>query len=117
MAVKVLVIGSGGREHAITWKLASDENVGRIFVSPGNAGTGQEFKADNVDLNVKDHDEIVKWCLENKIDLVVIGPEAPLAEGENCVDLSLTKFNEKASWQVFIGSQTPVNSFKYVYCD
>lgn len=83
MESKVLVIGGGGREDAITWKLSCSDNVRNIFVSPGNAGTAQADKAKNVELNLKDHQEVVRWCLENQIDLVVIGPEAPLAEGES----------------------------------
>ena len=81
MNANVLLIGNGGREHALTWKLSDSDKVGKIFVSRGNAGTGQESKAENIDLNLNDHDEIVEWCLENRIDLVVIGPEAPLAQG------------------------------------
>lgn len=81
MEAKVLVIGNGGRENAIVWKLANSKNVGKIFVAPGNAGTEQENKAENIDLNISDQDKIVKWCLENQMNLVVIGPEVPLAEG------------------------------------
>ena len=81
MDAKVLVIGNGGREHALTWKLGSCDKVGEIFVARGNAGTHRESKTENIDLNVNDHDEVVKWCLKNQISLVVIGPEAPLAEG------------------------------------
>ena len=81
MEAKVLVIGNGGREHALTWKLASSDKVGKIFVARGNAGTNLERKAENIDLNLNDHDEVVRWCLENQVSLVVIGPEAPLAEG------------------------------------
>ena len=81
MAAKILVIGSGGREAAISWKLAQSEKVGKIFVTPGNAGTEQASKTENVELDIKDHSKVVDWCLEKKIDLVVVGPEAPLAEG------------------------------------
>ena len=81
MDAKVLAIGNGGRENAISWKLAQSPNVARIFVSPGNAGTEQEEKTENVNLNIKDHEEVTSWCIRNDIRLVVVGPEAPLAEG------------------------------------
>ena len=81
MDANVLIIGNGGREHALTWKLSSSDKVREIFVSRGNAGTGQECKAQNIELNLSDNNEVAKWCLENQISLVVVGPEAPLAEG------------------------------------
>ena len=81
MDANVLIIGNGGREHALTWKLASSDKVRKIFVSRGNAGTGQESKAQNIELNLSDTNEVAKWCLDNQISLVVVGPEAPLAEG------------------------------------
>ncbi|KAL4221636.1 hypothetical protein ACF0H5_019892 [Mactra antiquata] len=81
MTAKVLVIGAGGREHALSWKLAQSPEVSSVFVAPGNAGTSKCGKIDNVDINVKDFDEITKWCQTNTIDLVVVGPEDPLAAG------------------------------------
>ncbi|KRQ86240.1 Phosphoribosylamine--glycine ligase [Caloramator mitchellensis] len=77
--MKVLIIGSGGREHAIAWKIAQSSLVEEIFVSPGNGGTAKEAKCQNIDL--KGIDEYVTFVKENKIDVTVIGPEAPLVEG------------------------------------
>lgn len=79
MGASVLVIGSGGREHALAYGLSSSGKVEAVFVSPGSAGTALLDKTENVDL--LDHDTIVDWATENGIDLVVIGPEIPLVEG------------------------------------
>lgn len=81
MPDKVLVIGGGGREHALAWKLAKSQFVEHVYVSPGNAGTFNKDKISNAVLDIKNPDNIVKWCHENNIKLVVIGPEDPLANG------------------------------------
>jgi len=77
--MKVLVVGSGGREHAITWKVAQSPRVDRVFVAPGNAGTG--LHGENVDLEATDSAGLVKFAKQNDIGLTVIGPEVPLCEG------------------------------------
>ncbi|XP_053379386.1 trifunctional purine biosynthetic protein adenosine-3-like [Mercenaria mercenaria] len=81
MSSKVLVLGGGGREHALSWKLAQSPEVKAVYVAPGNAGTARCGKVDNVVLNLKDFDEVSRWCKDNEIDLVVVGPEDPLAAG------------------------------------
>lgn len=78
---KVLVIGNGGREHAIVWKLAQSPRIQTIYVAPGNAGTSTESKAVNVDLDVKSNKSVVDWCKANGIALVVVGPEEYLCRG------------------------------------
>lgn len=75
----VLVVGSGGREHALVWKLKQSPRVTDVYCAPGNAGTGLE--GTNVAIRESDHDELVRFARKRKIDLVVIGPEAPLAAG------------------------------------
>ena len=79
MKVKVLIIGSGGREHAIAWKVAQSPRLAKLYVAPGNPGTAA--LGENVAVQVTDHTGLVRFCLENRIDLVVVGPEAPLAAG------------------------------------
>ena len=69
--MKVLVVGSGGREHAITWKVAQSPRVDRVFVAPGNAGTG--LHGENVDLEATDSAGLVKFAKQNDIGLTVIG--------------------------------------------
>ncbi|QPQ54708.1 phosphoribosylamine--glycine ligase [Allosphingosinicella flava] len=77
--MNVLLLGSGGREHALAWKLAQSPLLGQLYASPGNPGIAQE--AGVVALNAADHGEIAAFCRDKSIDLVVIGPEAPLVEG------------------------------------
>jgi phosphoribosylamine--glycine ligase len=77
--VKLLVIGGGGREHALAWKLAQSPRVSRVFVAPGNAGTALEAGLANVDIT--DHAGLVGFARQEQIALTVVGPEAPLAAG------------------------------------
>ncbi|MCF7520906.1 phosphoribosylamine--glycine ligase [Neisseria sp. ZJ106] len=77
--MKLLVIGSGGREHALAWKLAQSPKVESVFVAPGNAGTAQEAKLHNLALS--GHQELIDFCKKEQIAFTVVGPEAPLAAG------------------------------------
>ena len=76
--MKVLVIGSGGREHALVWKLAQSNLCEKVFVAPGNAGTAEEPKAENVSLSAEDLDGLLDFAKNKEIDLTIVGPEAPL---------------------------------------
>jgi phosphoribosylamine--glycine ligase len=77
--MKILVIGGGGREHALTWKLKQSPKASKIYVAPGNAGTAQIAK--NVSIAAEDIESLVKFAKDNKIELAVVGPEGPLTEG------------------------------------
>ncbi|SEF41209.1 phosphoribosylamine--glycine ligase [Caloramator fervidus] len=77
--MKVLLIGSGGREHAIAWKISKSPLVEKVFVAKGNGGTYMEEKCQNVDL--ENIDEYIKFAKQNNIDITIVGPEAPLVEG------------------------------------
>jgi phosphoribosylamine--glycine ligase len=79
--MNVLIIGSGGREHALAWKVAQNKQVKNIFVAPGNAGTALEAKVTNVAIDVEDIDGLVKFSKENHVELTIVGPEAPLVIG------------------------------------
>ncbi|MFO7807997.1 phosphoribosylamine--glycine ligase [Guyparkeria sp.] len=79
--MKVLVIGGGGREHALAWKIAQSSRVDTIFVAPGNPGTAIEAKCRNVPISATNVAEMVAFAAENAVDLTVVGPEAPLVEG------------------------------------
>ncbi len=79
--MKVLVIGGGGREHALAWKLAQSPRVTNVFVAPGNAGTALEDTMTNVNLSVSDLDGLVTFAENQNIDYTVVGPEAPLVDG------------------------------------
>lgn len=77
--MRVLLIGSGGREHALAMKIAESKKLKSLYILPGNPGTA--MIGENIDHDISDHSTIATFCVENKIDLVVIGPEQPLVEG------------------------------------
>ena len=79
--MNILIIGSGGRDHALAWKSAQDESVSNVFVCPGNAGTALENKVTNISLDTNNFEIIETFCVDEKIDLVIIGPEQPLVMG------------------------------------
>ncbi len=79
--MKILVIGGGGREHALAYKLAQSDKAIEVFVAPGNAGTELEKKVTNVNISAEDVDGLLKFALENQVDLTVVGPEQPLVLG------------------------------------
>lgn len=79
--MNILVIGSGGREHAIAWKAAQNLNVARVFVAPGNAGTALEKKVENVDIGVSDFSKLTDFAKSNDVHLTIVGPEVPLVAG------------------------------------
>jgi phosphoribosylamine--glycine ligase len=108
--MKVLVVGSGGREHAICWKLAQSPKVTELYCAPGNAGIADSAKC--VNIKAEDIEGICAWAKDNAIDLAVIGPEVPLAMGivdelekvgvktfgpnKNCAQLEASKSFTKA---------------------
>lgn len=79
--MNILVIGSGGREHALAWKAAQSPLAEKVFVAPGNTGTALEPNLENVDIKVEDLDGLVKFAQENDIGLAIVGPEVPLVLG------------------------------------
>ena len=78
-AMKVLVVGGGGREHALAWKLKQSPSVAQVFVAPGNGGTARD--ADLTNSAITDVVALREWAQANGIQLTVVGPEAPLAAG------------------------------------
>jgi phosphoribosylamine--glycine ligase len=79
--MRVLILGSGGREHAFAWKIANTPRISAVFVAPGNAGTATESGVRNVDIAADDIDALVEFAKREKIDLTIVGPEAPLVIG------------------------------------
>lgn len=77
--MKILVIGNGGREHALAWKIAQNKNVSRVYVAPGNAGTA--LNPDMVNVPITDVNDLLKFAQDEQIHLTVVGPEAPLSKG------------------------------------
>jgi phosphoribosylamine---glycine ligase len=77
--VRILLLGSGGREHAIAWKLSQSHLCKKLFIAPGNAGTA--LIGENVDINILNFSKVGSFCLENNISMVIVGPEEPLVKG------------------------------------
>ena len=77
--MNILLLGSGGREHALAWKIAQSTKVSKLFIAPGNAGTA--IVGQNVDINVNDFDTLKRFALDNDVQMVVVGPEDPLVNG------------------------------------
>ena len=79
--MNILIIGNGGREHALAWKIAQDPRVETVFVAPGNAGTATEAKCKNVAIQVTEIDALAEFAKANLVELTIVGPEAPLVQG------------------------------------
>ena len=79
--MRVLIVGGGGREHALAWKAAQSKQVATVYVAPGNAGTAHDKKMQNVDIDAEDIDALKAFALVNDIGLTIVGPEAPLVKG------------------------------------
>ncbi len=113
--MKVLVIGSGGREHAICWKIAQSPKVEKVFCAPGNGGIEIEDKCSNV--NITDMDGLMDLALEEKIDLTVVGPEVPLTEGivDKFKDRGLSIFGPSSRAAMLEGSKIYSKNFMKKY--
>ena len=79
--MNILILGSGGREHALAWKCAQDSRINTVFVATGNAGTATEAKCQNVAVNMLDNQALLNFVQENNVELTIVGPEAPLVNG------------------------------------
>src|SRR3954470_12411256 len=77
--MNILLLGSGGREHALAWKIVQSKYHSHLYIAPGNVGTLQ--CGTNVNMDANEFAEIKKFCLENKIEMIVVGPEEPLVKG------------------------------------
>ncbi|MFP8965677.1 phosphoribosylamine--glycine ligase [Pokkaliibacter sp. CJK22405] len=111
--MKVLVIGSGGREHALAWQAAKDPRVTEVFVAPGNAGTAIEDKLTNVDIDVLALDALADFAKNNDVALTIVGPEAPLVAGlvDKFVELGLPVFGPTAGAAQLEGSKAFTKDF------
>lgn len=74
--MKILLLGSGGREHALAWKMAQSEKLTKLYIAPGNAGTAQ--LGENLDIKADDFENLGRFCIKAEIDMVIVGPEDPL---------------------------------------
>ena len=110
---KLLVIGSGGREHALAWKLAQGKDVEHVYVAPGNAGTAQDNKLSNVDIAVDNFPALADFAKSNSIEYTVVGPEAPLVDGvvDYFADQGLQCFGPTAKAAQLEGSKSFTKDF------
>lgn len=113
--MKLLVIGSGGREHTLAWKLAQSPRVSTIYVAPGNAGTTS--LGENVALDISDHDAVKNFVKEKSIDLTVVGPEQPLVNGliDSLQNENLPAFGPRQNAAQLEGSKAFAKSFMKKY--
>ena len=111
--MKVLVVGGGGREHALAWKLAQSPRVETVYVAPGNAGTAREPGIENVAIGAEDLDALLAFASEQTIDLTVVGPEAPLVAGivDRFAAAGLRCFGPSAGAAQLEGSKTFCKDF------
>jgi phosphoribosylamine---glycine ligase len=90
--MNILLLGSGGREHAMAWKLSQSKKLSKLFIAPGNAGTSKH--GENVSLSPLDFKSVGQFCLDNQIAMLIVGPEEPLVKGirdyfENAIRVSV----------------------------
>ncbi len=111
--MKVLVVGGGGREHALAWKLAQSPRVETVYVAPGNAGTAREPGVENVAIGAEDLDALLAFARDNAVDLTVVGPEAPLVAGivDRFTGAGLRCFGPTAGAAQLEGSKTFCKDF------
>ena len=111
--MKLLIVGGGGREHALAWKSARSDRVEKVYIAPGNAGTTLEQNIENIDIKAEDLDALLEFARTRQIDLTIVGPEAPLVAG--IVDLfeenGLTIFGPCAGAAQLEGSKTFTKDF------
>jgi len=111
--MNILIIGSGGREHALAWKCAASPRVEEVLVAPGNAGTAREAKVRNVDVSSDDIDALVALAQTEKVGLTIVGPEAPLVNGivDRFNELGLPCFGPSAAAAQLEGSKAFTKDF------
>ncbi len=111
--MNVLIVGGGGREHALAWKAAQSTQVEQVFIAPGNAGTALENGVQNIDIGAEDIDALLEFATTNKIELTIVGPEAPLVAGivDRFESRGLTIFGPSAKASQLEGSKTFTKDF------
>ena len=114
---KVLVVGGGGREHALSWKLAQSKHVDTVYVAPGNPGTSNESRIVNIEIKATDIEELIHFAKNKSIDLVVVGPEDPLVNGiiDDFTKLGIKCFGPTAKAAQLEGSKAFAKRFMQKY--
>lgn len=113
--MKILIVGSGGREHAIAWKVAQNASIEKVYCAPGNGGTAVENKCENV--NIEDINKLADFAVEKNIDLTIVGPEVPLMDGivDKFKSLGLKVFGPDAKAAMLEGSKAYSKDFMKKY--
>ena len=116
--MKILIIGNGGREHALAWKCAQSTDVDEVLVAPGNAGTARENKVRNVAVSSDDIEALAKLAQDQHIDLTIVGPEAPLVAGivDHFESKNLPCFGPNAAAAQLEGSKAFTKDFLALGC-
>ncbi len=111
--MRVLIVGGGGREHALAWKAAQSPLVSQVYVAPGNAGTAREPSVSNVEIGAEDIDSLLEFAQQKNIELTIVGPEAPLVAGivDRFQHSGLTIFGPSAAAAQLEGSKTFTKDF------
>lgn len=111
--MNILIIGSGGREHALAWQCAKDADVTTVYVANGNAGTALESKCENIDLDTTDHQAVISFCGQHSIELIIVGPEAPLVAGlvDDCRNAGIATWGPTQYCAQLEGSKTFAKEF------
>ena len=111
--MNILIVGGGGREHALAWKAAASPAAERVFIAPGNAGTELEASIENVAIGAEDIDALLAFARDNSVDLTIVGPEAPLVDGivDRFEAEGLTIFGPNAAAAQLEGSKTFTKDF------
>jgi len=114
---KVLVVGGGGREHALSWKLAQSKHVDTVFVAPGNPGSSSEAKIVNIEVQATDIEQLIHFAKNESIDLVVVGPEDPLVTGivDEFTEIGIKCFGPTAEAAQLEGSKAFAKRFMQKY--
>ena len=113
--MKVLIVGNGGREHAFAWKCSLSPKVSKIFVAPGNGGTANEKNVENINISSDDIQKLLSFAKKERIDLTIIGPEAPLVKGivDEFSEAGLSCFGPSAKASQLEGSKSFTKDFLY----
>ena len=113
--MKVLIVGNGGREHAFAWKCSLSPKVSRVFVAPGNGGTANEKNVENINISSDDIQKLLSFAKKERIDLTIIGPEAPLVKGivDEFSKAGLSCFGPSANASQLEGSKSFTKDFLY----
>ena len=114
MKQNILVIGQGGREHAIAWKISKSPKVQNVFVCPGNAGTALEDNIGNIDIDISDTSSLIDFVKKNNIFMTIIGPEGPLVDGivNKFTEQGLKIFGPTKEHAILEGSKVFSKEFK-----